>query len=1544
MRLFFIAKAILIGFCRKQKLSRLIAGFLVFLLGLFQPITVFAQNTLQVTTSQGILNTNTEAGTVRQPVQSYSKLVNEFIALQEGKDAFGPLLSADRDTRRTRLLKEYEQYLDVERTRLRTLGIHPGRQKLHLETIEEQMRALGGAPTIIDKVANFVEKNILRRPHEGITHVLDQKAHGQDLPALSNPSSFSVPDAAIPVVPARGLKATPQHGQTIPPVIRDILTIEEVQASSNQSLPTLNDLKSDGGEVLVTDEIRSLALSLNNNPVEIFNYLSNTILLQPYAGAAKGSEGCLKEKACNDIDSASLAIALLRASGIPARYGKGIAIFTPGQLKEVLAVEDLKSAASILLAGGNGYRLAMTETLADGSSKPIEGVLKDADLSRVSSVAVEWVYPEAFIEYGERGGNAPNVIDFSTSASDQELQTVLGGFPSMQWMPFDAIVKPHDHAQKELLPDTAGIDAQQFWSTYLSSGRNGSPVRAYADDVKNKTGKDFFDEANRSKRSIKKRTLTLIPPVTPYVLATGAIGDAQIDAEKWSSLPDDRRLSVTVSLLKATDQSAVFEQSMFGSVANNADATISYKGATDQDEATIKEYDGIANTPPSLVSIVPTLSVAGADVSGTSGVTIGTSLVLRFTVKRGADVLDTSEKYSVAGNVEGFVTVFSSVQKDHNAQSADAIVLAGPAAIARAYLDRVFSDAAVFSDALDYRFAPLFARAVVTDNRVIKLQNGTPISFEFSGLSMDACLKTAGAAARGAVDTHRKEFHLIGVGLNPSYYESQIFADLAGLDGISTVTGLQYAYSRQSEYTVKTITSQSVSDIDALELPSATKEQMRKHVAEGGSVVTPTKPVTKDAWSGILYVSLRPDFTATYAIGEQVTANGGRSTDRFRSASWEDEESGKVKRTHQTTKDRSTAGTVQRVEFIKKEDASRTIMCTISNATFENIVAGQDAGGWSRAKYGVPCYEEKLSFGKNDHRFVAATDGAYFKSTKLGYEYWKKNSDIQATFFPRIPRVPRMGELFAYWGTYAFQDEEVTDLKKPATFRAAVVYSPSTQRTYRVEGQMGERYVSGDRVLNTYIPGLLGFPTSEEVNTAKYEHNGTSGTYQQFVNGTLYARDKWWSAPDVHPVIGAVNEKHNELGGTAKLGFPTTDPEWAGDSPDTFFQNFQDGTKMKNARGSSIVEVVNVSQTLSLNRQFSDQELPDFTEGMQDGLLDLGIAAAIGAGVGLSMALALKVLPEKIAKAAGAKAAALLGVKFIPLVGWVFAGATVSLAAYNAGPLFDSCNKDVDQRIEGKAPAYFCGLLIVGVAADLAGAKNPLKQAVKGSLNKLGVTGKAAQAGKTRFIELLEKNSTVDIKEVTRILQESKVNRTPFFEHLDLLKGNISDDDLARLAAKPRVLETLLRHGPLTPYHLEFIADTSDLWKKTFKLTRTEDRLEWWRVKSVESSKKGGEGEKFMGRFIDPEAKKRTFDANSLGERDVDRWDPFASVAYEIKNHGKPVRVDSSIEGQIKKDVYLRTHQPPYRPVWVFIDQGPDKLDLEPLLRENNIEYLIIGN
>ena len=65
------------------------------------------------------------------------------------------------------------------------------------------------------------------------------------------------------------------------------------------------------------------AQELGNNPVSIFNFVRDEIGYESYKGSLRGARGTLWSKAGNALDQASLLIALLRASNIPARYVRG---------------------------------------------------------------------------------------------------------------------------------------------------------------------------------------------------------------------------------------------------------------------------------------------------------------------------------------------------------------------------------------------------------------------------------------------------------------------------------------------------------------------------------------------------------------------------------------------------------------------------------------------------------------------------------------------------------------------------------------------------------------------------------------------------------------------------------------------------------------------------------------------------------------------------------------------------------------------------------------------------------------------------------------------------------------------------------------------------------------------------------------------------------------------------------------------------------------------------------------------------------------------
>ncbi|MGE0681464.1 MAG: PKD domain-containing protein [Candidatus Binatia bacterium] len=65
------------------------------------------------------------------------------------------------------------------------------------------------------------------------------------------------------------------------------------------------------------------AQELGNDPSLIFAFVRDEISYESYRGSLRGARGTLWSKAGNALDQASLLIALLRASGIPARYAQG---------------------------------------------------------------------------------------------------------------------------------------------------------------------------------------------------------------------------------------------------------------------------------------------------------------------------------------------------------------------------------------------------------------------------------------------------------------------------------------------------------------------------------------------------------------------------------------------------------------------------------------------------------------------------------------------------------------------------------------------------------------------------------------------------------------------------------------------------------------------------------------------------------------------------------------------------------------------------------------------------------------------------------------------------------------------------------------------------------------------------------------------------------------------------------------------------------------------------------------------------------------------
>src|SRR3972149_1124535 len=104
---------------------------------------------------------------------------------------------------------------------------------------------------------------------------------------------------------------------------------------------TPEDLKSTA-EAFLTKEVAELAQSLLWNPVSIYEWVKNNVETEWYWGCMKGEAETLRQRSGNDCDQAALLIALLRASGYPARYVRGVMEFFPDveRAKNLTGIED----------------------------------------------------------------------------------------------------------------------------------------------------------------------------------------------------------------------------------------------------------------------------------------------------------------------------------------------------------------------------------------------------------------------------------------------------------------------------------------------------------------------------------------------------------------------------------------------------------------------------------------------------------------------------------------------------------------------------------------------------------------------------------------------------------------------------------------------------------------------------------------------------------------------------------------------------------------------------------------------------------------------------------------------------------------------------------------------------------------------------------------------------------------------------------------------------------------------------------------------------
>lgn len=363
------------------------------------------------------------------------------------------------------------------------------------------------------------------------------------------------------------------------------------------------DLADDGRNVRLTQEIRDLAQKLDYSPARILEWVNHEITLEPYFGALKGSEGTLIAKSGGPADIASLTIALLRASNVPARYVLAqVAAVDPGVLNangKVPRWFGVKSYDAAVRLLGYGH-VPGAEVIYNGTST-------------VDKIGVRFahVFIEACVPYAHYRGSR------------------LDGLGT-RWVPLDASFRNPDY-QPGI--DTSSVDLD--YATFLAKRGNDLPGESYEKAVR-----EYL--ANLLPLSDPRKTLDEVPytskPTSLKVDVLPASLPYELDAFlNWSNsgkpdtavLPDSHQYRLEIEVKNSADGSLLAPVSLYMPDIALKRLTMAFNGATTTAQTALENWqkDGKSDTAlPCPLSVTPVVRTDGMErATGTGTVDLCSS-------------------------------------------------------------------------------------------------------------------------------------------------------------------------------------------------------------------------------------------------------------------------------------------------------------------------------------------------------------------------------------------------------------------------------------------------------------------------------------------------------------------------------------------------------------------------------------------------------------------------------------------------------------------------------------------------------------------------------------------------------------------------------------------------------------------------------------------------------------------------------------------------------------------------------------------------------
>jgi hypothetical protein len=621
--------------------------------------------------------------------------------------------------------------------------------------------------------------------------------------------------------------------------------------------PTSADL-AETVEVRFTAAIANKAADLGHNPLNIYNWVRNNVDFVPTYGSIQGADYCLQTLECNAFDTSSLLIALLRASGIHARYAMGtvempIDRFTNwvGGFNEtpegVMAALDFASTGGIKTTG-----------LREG------GVITRA--------RIEHVWVEAWVDMIPSMGAVHRVGDTWTPLDASFKQYVYTeGMDLRQDVPYDIeglAQSVLNTIETDIFGNVVGVDLSMIDSA-IETQRNAES------EYINANYPDMTIDEFLGAKEIVHQQIKIFPGTLPYPSA--------LKSSRHQALPDSLRHKITFSIAPSVSYYYVEPFSITLNLSELAGKRINigYFPETETDSALllsyVPDYNSAIPINPSLLpaafpayalQVKPALMLDDVVVAWGGAIGLGMTENFTMTFVSPSNSDDIVRNTVTAGEQLGVTIVTASISevemksvkstvgtgnnKVGSLLSATSFIYCYELGLA----DKHYAHTMDVSNVL-FPSEALFKQRVSTE-----MSFGVPISVNSSGLVMDVDRYLSLVKSRdGDYDNKLQFMYVSGAAssalehLVPEYIYS---TEANPVVSISAVKAIRLA--AEAGIPLRLLDSESVDAfVSDATIDSYVKDAVQDAVNQGKYVLVPLSNITVGGWTGAGYIAIDPE-------------------------------------------------------------------------------------------------------------------------------------------------------------------------------------------------------------------------------------------------------------------------------------------------------------------------------------------------------------------------------------------------------------------------------------------------------------------------------------------------------------------------------------------------------------------------------------------------------------------------------------------------------------------------------------------------------------